>query len=446
MVQIARSEGAIVIAKTNVPQALLILESTNPVFGRTSNPWNAAHTCGGSSGGEAALLAADGAALGLGTDYGGSLRIPTSYCGIYSLKPTSGRITGAGIGITCLGFNSMSTLCGPMGRSVRDVDLIARIAFGRPALAYPSEYLAPVPYREFPATEKPRLKLGYYTFDGCIRTSPAAAARAVLETVSAMRGAGHEAVEFVPPEVHDAVAVFAGISSAEGYESIQKPIGHDPTEKELFLMTLGPKLPAFLRWLLGWVVAKLSGDKYFLADMVNSRKKSAQELFKLHAARDDFIKRWHEEVWERHRYDAIIAPVQAIPAPPHGGTARVPQISLSTFMYNVLDGAFPPSSSCIPESELPAPRRRSARNAGRRRDRRRDAGRTARRHGPGRARAVRRASTVVQRRAHARAAAGRADRRAAVGGREGAARHGRRRPCARGARVRAWDVGRISSM
>lgn len=95
---------------------MLSFECSNPVWGRTLNPFKSTgavptplknskvpaveqerkFTCGGSSGGEAALLAFDGAAMGLGTDIGGSLRIPTAFCGIYSLKPSPGRTSSLG--------------------------------------------------------------------------------------------------------------------------------------------------------------------------------------------------------------------------------------------------------------------------------------------------------------------------------------------------------------
>lgn len=82
--------------KTNIPQTQMFFECINPTWGRTTNPYSAHHTSGGSSGGEAALLAMDGSALGWGSDLGGSLRIPASFCGIYTLKPGHGRITSFG--------------------------------------------------------------------------------------------------------------------------------------------------------------------------------------------------------------------------------------------------------------------------------------------------------------------------------------------------------------
>ena len=88
--------GAVLFVKTNVPQTMFAFECRNPLWGRTTNPYNDKYTSGGSSGGEAALLAMDGSALGIGSDVGGSLRIPTAYCGIYSFKPASGRISVVG--------------------------------------------------------------------------------------------------------------------------------------------------------------------------------------------------------------------------------------------------------------------------------------------------------------------------------------------------------------
>ncbi len=75
---------------------MFAFECNNPLWGRSLNPYNAAYTCGGSSGGESALLALDGSALGIGSDIGGSLRMPPAYCGVYSLKPGSGRVALGG--------------------------------------------------------------------------------------------------------------------------------------------------------------------------------------------------------------------------------------------------------------------------------------------------------------------------------------------------------------
>jgi Asp-tRNA(Asn)/Glu-tRNA(Gln) amidotransferase A subunit family amidase len=96
IVNLIRAAGGIPLFKTNVPQTMLSFESANPLWGHTSNPYSRAHSCGGSSGGEAAALALNASALGWGSDVGGSLRIPAHYCGIYSLKPGAGRLSTRG--------------------------------------------------------------------------------------------------------------------------------------------------------------------------------------------------------------------------------------------------------------------------------------------------------------------------------------------------------------
>jgi fatty acid amide hydrolase len=96
LVERLRRAGAIVLGKTNVQQLGMLFETDNPVYGRTNNPWDPGRSPGGSSGGEAALIAAGGSPLGLGSDGGGSTRQPCHCCGIHGLKPTGGRLTMRG--------------------------------------------------------------------------------------------------------------------------------------------------------------------------------------------------------------------------------------------------------------------------------------------------------------------------------------------------------------
>jgi len=122
-----REAGAILLGKTNVPQLLLMNESDNPLYGRASNPWNLARTPGGSSGGEAALIAAHGSPLGLGSDIGGSVRLPATACGICALKPTTGRLTTRGHFNPLEGQEAVRMQPGPMARTVEDLALAYRI-------------------------------------------------------------------------------------------------------------------------------------------------------------------------------------------------------------------------------------------------------------------------------------------------------------------------------
>lgn len=88
--------GGIILAKSNVPQMGLSYETNNHIFGRAKHPLQEDRSTGGSSGGEAGLLAKNCSVIGLGSDVGGSIRIPAMFCGVVGLKPMNGRYTGAG--------------------------------------------------------------------------------------------------------------------------------------------------------------------------------------------------------------------------------------------------------------------------------------------------------------------------------------------------------------
>lgn len=122
-----RAAGGIMLGKTNVPEFCLWAETSNLVFGRTVNPWNHARTSGGSSGGEGAAIAAGLSPIGVGSDVGGSIRIPAHYCGIVGFKPSHGRVSTAGyLPATLFRFNH----AGPMARTVRDVALGLHVLAG----------------------------------------------------------------------------------------------------------------------------------------------------------------------------------------------------------------------------------------------------------------------------------------------------------------------------
>jgi Asp-tRNA(Asn)/Glu-tRNA(Gln) amidotransferase A subunit family amidase len=126
LVECLRSAGAIIVGKTNNPEFLYRSFTDNDVFGVTRNPWNLERTAGGSSGGAGAAIAAGMAPLSIGTDGGGSIRIPASFCGIVGLKPSFGLVPKVP------GFRGWPTLStnGPMSRSVRDIGLTLSVIAG----------------------------------------------------------------------------------------------------------------------------------------------------------------------------------------------------------------------------------------------------------------------------------------------------------------------------
>jgi len=125
-----RDAGAIVLGITNAPEAGLWSETNNRLYGRTNNPWDLERTPGGSSGGEAAIIAAGGAPFGIGSDLGGSIRLPAALCGIVGHKPTSGLVPGTGHFPWVPDDTSRMLTYGPMTRRVEDLMPLLRILAG----------------------------------------------------------------------------------------------------------------------------------------------------------------------------------------------------------------------------------------------------------------------------------------------------------------------------
>ena len=152
-----KAAGAILLGNTNTPEFLMAYETNNLVNGRTSNPWNVAYSAGGSSGGEAAAIASGCSAGGVGSDGGGSIRVPAHFCGICGLKPTPGRIPATGHFPAGAGPFSWIGVVGPMARTIADVRLLFEVMAGPD----PGDALSsPVPLRSQNKIDPRSLRIG----------------------------------------------------------------------------------------------------------------------------------------------------------------------------------------------------------------------------------------------------------------------------------------------
>src|ERR1700677_2251585 len=125
-----RAAGAVILGVTSTPELLMAWETENLLYGRTSNPWDLTRTAGGSSGGEAAAIAAGLSAAGVGSDGGGSIRVPAHFCGICGLKPTPGRIPSTGHFPKAGGPFALLGVVGPMARTVADLQILFEVMAG----------------------------------------------------------------------------------------------------------------------------------------------------------------------------------------------------------------------------------------------------------------------------------------------------------------------------
>ncbi len=215
-----RAAGAVPIAKTNLPDLLFAFESDNLLFGRSNNPYDLSRTPGGSSGGEAALIASCGSPFGLGSDAAGSVRLPAHYCGIASIKPTSGRLARTGHVPPAGGWIEALWQIGPMARRVEDLVALMPILLGPDGLDHT---VIPMPYDGVPIEN---LRVGYF-IDNAIAEPDADTRRVVEAAAKALR-----AVEMRPPGVelsYELEMKFLGADGGDGVREFLRSIGSSRT-------------------------------------------------------------------------------------------------------------------------------------------------------------------------------------------------------------------------
>ena len=189
-----RGAGAVILGTTNCPELLMAYETDNLLYGRTANPWNLEYSPGGSSGGEAAAIAAGMSAGGLGSDSGGSVRQPAHAVGICSLKPTPGRVPGTGHIPGCVGpFTTLGAI-GPMARTMDDVAMLFSVMAGQE----PTDPAGvPILLRQYSLDELRRIPIGYFEDDGLAPVTAETRA-AVQQAAAALHKAGFRVEPFRP--------------------------------------------------------------------------------------------------------------------------------------------------------------------------------------------------------------------------------------------------------
>lgn len=281
-----KAAGAIVLGVTNSPELLMAWETDNLLYGRTNNPWDLSRTPGGSSGGEAAAIASGCSAGGVGSDGGGSIRVPAHFSGICGLKPTPGRIPATGHFPASLGPFALIGVVGPMARTIADLKVLFEAVQG-PDDGDTSS--APVPVRWPDAIELKKTRIGYFEDDGRTPVTPETRA-AVHRAAEHLRSAGFEIIPFRPEGLDRARQLwwqFFGIAGG-------MLLGPMTRGREA---ELSPTLKQFQSW-----VAKESSH-------------TGETLLQSWIGRDEI----RAEVFEQMRdVPVLLCPVASIPAFRHG--------------------------------------------------------------------------------------------------------------------------------
>ncbi|HEX3759652.1 MAG TPA: amidase family protein [Kofleriaceae bacterium] len=318
-----RRAGAIVLGKTNVSQLLLYIESDNPLYGMTRNPWDLERTPGGSSGGQAAIVAAGGSPLGLGNDIGGSVRLPAAFCGIVGFKPTADRMPDHGRGSMSLGQQAIRSQVGVHGRRVADVALGMRIASGGDA---PFDGLAPL--GDPGAIDVAGLRIGWYADDELFPPSPAVR-RAVREAAEALAHRGARVTAWRPPDLAHAEALFFGLLGADRFELARTILGRSPRDPRIKLLEGAARQPRALVELL----LTATGRRRVRTVARNFGPYDTATYWRRVEALLDYRARVLAALGE---LDAVLSPPAPLPALRHGAAAEVSIMGTYMCIYNLL--------------------------------------------------------------------------------------------------------------
>lgn len=321
VVSAARSAGAVVLAKTNVPQTLASpIHTVNHLWGRTSNPWSVEHASGGSSGGEGAALAAGMSVLGIGSDIGGSIRLPASCCGVCGLKPTGGRWSNRGSRSLLGGMAFVSSQLGPLARTVGDLALFldavagAQRAFDCTVPPVPRT-VGTIMSRDGGAGDVSGLRVGVYEDDGFL-TPATSVRRAVREAADALEDAGAEVVDYRPVAPEEVPYLMFAAATADGVATIREALrGEEPIGPLRDPMRVG-RLPAAVRRAIG-ALLRLRGERRVARLVEVTGRKPVEELWRLTARRKE-LRRLELDRWREAELDAVLCPPFPTPAAPHG--------------------------------------------------------------------------------------------------------------------------------
>ncbi len=285
-----KAAGAIVIGKTNLPELGLAFESDNLVYGRTNNPYDLERSPGGSSGGEAAIIAAGGSPLGLGNDAGGSIRLPSHFCGTAGIKPNTGRFPRTGHFPPPGGLTDAIWQVGPMARFVDDLILAMPILYG---VDWRDPAVVPMPLGDPNQVVLNRLRVSFHTDNGIVTPTP--------ETIDVVRAAakslaqaGAAVEEARPPAIEQTHEIFNGLFLADGGAGVTLALDLVGTAEA---HPLTAKLQTMQR--KGALSGAAAGALFFKLDMFRGAMLAFME-----------------------RYDVIICPVHAFPAMRHGDTSK----------------------------------------------------------------------------------------------------------------------------
>ncbi|XP_055021012.1 fatty-acid amide hydrolase 1 isoform X2 [Boleophthalmus pectinirostris] len=304
LVKVLKKQGAIPFVRTNFPQSLISFDCSNPFYGQTVNPYNLQKTSGGSSGGEASLIGGGGSVIGVGSDIGGSIRVPASFCGICGLKPTSGRLSSVGLKTFIRGQKAVESTIGPMAKDVDSLALFMKAVLCDYMFSL-DPTVPPLPFNEKVYQSRKPLRIGYFEQIEETLAFPSMI-RAVQEVKVLLEQAGHTLVPYnlVKKEMFELVT--KGILPDGGRICAEQMKGTtvDPSLKFANLLW---RTPNWLKKVIAFIIKPLLPFTSRTLQAV-SGVGSIAGLFKLQASIEDCVKDTIAE-WQLLNIDVVLCPI-----------------------------------------------------------------------------------------------------------------------------------------
>lgn len=332
LIEFLIKNGAIPFVKTNIPQTLVSWETNNPIFGPTNLLGFNKRNPGGSSGGEAVLLSGNGSILGLGSDIGGSLRIPSNMNGTYTLKLTPNRIGNRGTKGVQIGQDVVRSCYGPMTRDVDTIhyfmeNVLVDEYFKMDPLAFPM----PFNKQEYNSTRK--LRIGYYDSLDYIKSVPVVR-RAVQMAKEKLEKKGYELVPYKLPDVEYGLTLFISSLFGDNGKSIADATKDDELSSAIKLSAILCQISKPMKYIIG-KIGLFVNPSLGTAVLNLLRIRSVTDWWR----HTDEVNRYRNKVWDEWNdmgLDAVICPTFPCPAIGHGKFGLAAPASYYTGVYNLL--------------------------------------------------------------------------------------------------------------
>ena len=333
LVTLLREGGAVILGRTNLAQLLLSYESRNPIWGAVNNPWDLSRTPGGSSGGESAALAAALSPLGLGSDLGGSIRVPAHFTGTAGLKPTLDRWPARGCQTGIPGQEATRGTPGPMARTSKDLSFLMGALDPRRASRLDGR-APPLPWIEPSTVDLPKLRVGVVDCASFFVRPSIAVQRAVDEAAVALGAAGCEVVPYTIPEVMETYALQAAAVSSDGGRLVTEALAGGAKDEVVATLLRNFRLGSVTRRLAALVIRR--GGDARVAEVIERLGRRPVEAFwsltnQTRAARFRFL-----AALEAARLDLLLLPPFATPAAQHTLTREFMPAGAYSLLFNVL--------------------------------------------------------------------------------------------------------------